>query len=291
MKTPYLPHFDFYVADWLLSRRVSEMSFAQRGLYLHLMCLSWRNGNLPADPDRLARLAGCSREEFDSLWVGPLSECFTQREGSLINDRLEIERAKAIQRSDAARANGKLGHAARYGDRSGDRQQSATPTATNPPQQRSGETLASHQSPVTSHHSGESSEAKPRSPAKPKAQPSGEHAEFIAWWCAAFQEATGAPYGFQGGKDGSHVKRILERAGGASEARKRATLLLASAPEWIARGGIDLGTLDTQWNKLVSAGAVGVATGSKQLALQSLNGNERTIPKLAPLPTTKGGFR
>lgn len=64
------------------------------------------------------------------------------------------------------------------------------------------------------------------------------------------------------------------------EARRRAAILLASAPSWMARGGVDLGTLDTQWNKLVSAGVVGEATGARQLAIQdALHTNGHHLPR------------
>jgi hypothetical protein len=127
---------------------------------------------------------------------------------------------------------------------------------------------------------------KPPSISKPRKEPTGEHAEFIAWWCAAYELATGASYGFQGGKDAKHVQRILARPGGSQEARRRASIMLTCAPEWMAKGGIDLGTLDAQWNKLASAGNVQVATGSKQAVL-SRQEPEMPLLDLYPAPKAK----
>lgn len=99
---------------------------------------------------------------------------------------------------------------------------------------------------------------------------------FTDFWVAAFQAACGAAYGFQGAKDGRHVQRILKRPGGLPEAKRRAAILLAAAPQWIANGGIDLGVLDAQWNKLASAGQTGTATGASQIAIGMANG--RAMP-------------
>lgn len=120
---------------------------------------------------------------------------------------------------------------------------------------------------------------------KPKKEPVGEHQEFIAWWQEAFLKATGAPYSFQGAKDGANVKLLLQRAGGDPEAlRSRAMILLHSAPAWIAEGGKDLGTLVLHWNKLVSQGT-GVASGAKLAAISSVNRMSVPSSGLLDMPT------
>lgn len=287
-RNPKSPAFQFYPADFLSDGRTAAMTYEERGVLITLLSFAWLDGGIPADHSRIQRILRMNRAEFARVWAG-IGQCFAphpEKPEVLVNARMERERASQAENREARKAASRAANAVRWNKDGSDSDPIRTEVGS-----QSDPTLSRLPSPDPRPSTPCVDIPPSRPAAKPKPQPSGDHSEFIAWWCEAFQKATGAPYGFQGGKDGSHVKRILGRDGGAPEAVRRATLLLASAPDWIARGGVDLGTLDTQWNKLVSAGAVGVATGSKQLALQSLNGNERTIPKLAPLPTTKGGYR
>lgn len=108
--------------------------------------------------------------------------------------------------------------------------------------------------------------------------PNTPHHQFIAYWMDAFLAVQGRPYGFDDKKDGAQVKSILKLAGGSLEiAKERAHILLHAAPEWIDEGGRDLGTLRSQWNKLVSMGT-GRTSGSKQsLITESLTGKPAGI--------------
>jgi hypothetical protein len=82
--------------------------------------------------------------------------------------------------------------------------------------------------------------------------------EFIEFWMAEFKRVTGAPYAFQGAKDGAHVKAILIAADGDLEvAKQRALALLNSSDPFHREKGVDLGTLRSQWNRLGSAGRIG----------------------------------
>ena len=266
------------------------MTYEERGVLITLLSFAWLDGGIPADHARIQRLLHMNRAEFARVW-SEIAPCFTphpDKPDMLVNNRMERERQSQDENRKAKKAASDAANAARWNKDGSHAESGRTPNGvqTETPRIPIPVPVSRIPTPCVDIPEGTPRAAAP----KPRKEPVGEHQEFIAWWLAAFQKATGSPYGFQGGKDGSHVKRILERAGGAPEARKRATLLLASAPEWIAKGGIDLGTLDAQWNKLVSAGATGVATGSKQLAIASLNG-ERVIPTLPALPTTKGGVR
>ena len=106
-------------------------------------------------------------------------------------------------------------------------------------------------------------------------------------WCSAFKRVTGSDYGFNGGVDGKHIKAILGFAkGDLNLIHDRALILLNAAPEWIDRGGKDLGTLRSQWNKLVSQQS-GVATGSKLVAMNGAHRPENVPVGLLDLPTTR----
>lgn len=91
-------------------------------------------------------------------------------------------------------------------------------------------------------------------------EPTGPHAEAIAWWCREFERTRREPYAFCGGKDGDHVRALLALRSDASEAQKaealsrfkaRSTALLESQDAFYAKA--DLGTLRSAWNKLAQA--------------------------------------
>lgn len=122
-----------------------------------------------------------------------------------------------------------------------------------------------------------------------KPAPIPHYREAIEVWCQCFQKVTGQSYGFNGGVDGKHVKAILTFAGGdLAVIHDRAMILLRAAPGWIDSGGKDLGTLRSQWNKLVSQ-QTGTATGAKVLAMQAVRHTAENLPVgLLDIPTTNG---
>jgi uncharacterized protein YdaU (DUF1376 family) len=101
-----LPMMPLFVSDWIAGTR--HLSLSERGSLLDLLCWQWANGPLPSDEQRLARLLGCSKEEFRKMWAVISSE-FKEREGGLLNTRLEDHRAKALERLEKRRESGKLG--------------------------------------------------------------------------------------------------------------------------------------------------------------------------------------
>lgn len=72
---PRKPWFPFYTDDFWQDENVAAMTLEEVGLYLRLLCLQWREGSIPADPERLARIAGISREAIGTLWEN-VSGCF-----------------------------------------------------------------------------------------------------------------------------------------------------------------------------------------------------------------------
>jgi len=111
-----LDWFPFNVVAWLTSETARCMGNAARGVYIDLLARQWRDGSIPADVARLARLCGETADSFAAIWeeVGP---CFTELDGDssrLINLRLEQDRTEQdqarIQKSEA----GKRGNAKRW---------------------------------------------------------------------------------------------------------------------------------------------------------------------------------
>jgi len=111
-----LDWFPFNVVAWLTSETARCMGNAARGVYIDLLARQWRDGSIPADVARLARLCGETADSFTAIWeeVGP---CFTELDGDssrLVNLRLEQDRTEQdqarIQKSEA----GKRGMAKRW---------------------------------------------------------------------------------------------------------------------------------------------------------------------------------
>lgn len=115
-----LSWFPLYVRDWLLDEKVMSMTFAERGVYLHLLCLQWLEGSIPASLARLEQCLGLatanalgSQVEIPRLreMVG---ECFAPHptlKGRLANPRLlkvlEEQRLTAERRKAAGSRGGR----------------------------------------------------------------------------------------------------------------------------------------------------------------------------------------
>jgi uncharacterized protein YdaU (DUF1376 family) len=86
------PAFQFYPKDFLSSRRVDRMSMTERGIYITLLSHCWLENGLPADISELASACRMKRSQFERIWASSLRECFAEKNGKLINPRLERER-------------------------------------------------------------------------------------------------------------------------------------------------------------------------------------------------------
>jgi len=96
------------VVDWLTSETVRAMSNAAKGVYLDLLCRQWRDGSIPSDVAKLARLCNEPLDVFSDLWeeVGPN---FTEtQDGRLVNLRMERDRtakdSERLAKSNAGKA-------------------------------------------------------------------------------------------------------------------------------------------------------------------------------------------
>jgi len=124
----------WFARDYLAATRY--LSLAERGAYSDLLFFAWEMGPLPREPERLARLLGCTAEEFGNIWPAIASKFVTQGSG-LINRRLEQHRAEAQRRRAARVAAADRTNAQRRGDRYADRDanrdgQRETSTLTDP---------------------------------------------------------------------------------------------------------------------------------------------------------------
>ncbi len=99
------PAFQFYADDFLAG--TIDMSPAEVGAYIRLLCYQWSNGSIPADLKKLRRIAG-----------GPVSPEVLAKfvpvgDGRLANKRLELERQKQAEFREKQRQKGIQSGAAR----------------------------------------------------------------------------------------------------------------------------------------------------------------------------------
>lgn len=111
------PAFQFYPGDFLADENVMLMGLAARGAYITLICFCWREGSIPADPGRMARLCGVDGSAMNEVWP-EIKPCFKASEtdpSRLIHPRLEKERAKQLAFSSERQASGRRGAEKRWG--------------------------------------------------------------------------------------------------------------------------------------------------------------------------------
>ncbi len=103
---PALAYMPFYTADFLADENVSSMTFAERGLYITLLCHAWREGSIPGDVAAIARLVQRPIGEVRKVWL-TVAPRFTPSGDRLVQRRMETVRgevsATAQRRSDAGK--------------------------------------------------------------------------------------------------------------------------------------------------------------------------------------------
>lgn len=103
------PAFQYYPRDILSDINYQAMTWAERGMYHHLMDICWIETFIPDDPAILARVLCISEEEFSEAWK-VIGKCFKggSKNGQLVHPRLDIERAKQAQWREKSSRGGKL---------------------------------------------------------------------------------------------------------------------------------------------------------------------------------------
>ncbi len=116
------PAFQFYADDF--SAGTCDLSAADVGAYIRLLCYQWSRGSIPInDPIKLARIAG-AEPSVDVLAKFPNG----------MNARLESEREKQAAYREAQAMRGKVGAAKRWdGERHSERHSASNGTATKAP--------------------------------------------------------------------------------------------------------------------------------------------------------------
>lgn len=90
----------FWPKDYISATRAKRL--AERGAYSDLLFFQWELGVLPGDTPTLARLLGVSQDEFNDVWPA-IKDKFVERDGGLVNERLEMHREKALRKRDGFR--------------------------------------------------------------------------------------------------------------------------------------------------------------------------------------------
>lgn len=80
-----------YIGDYLADTQ--HLSTEQSGAYLHLLMHSWKLGPLPADPEMLRRIARMDKDAWSIAWPVLIAFFEQLEDGSLVQPRLEVERA------------------------------------------------------------------------------------------------------------------------------------------------------------------------------------------------------
>ena len=85
-----LPSFQFYPGDYVGSGRVQRMSWAERGVYMHLLCRCWQEGGwLSLHEDSMSDALGCDPEEVEGLLTARVLRAFTEdEEGRIASPRM-----------------------------------------------------------------------------------------------------------------------------------------------------------------------------------------------------------
>lgn len=99
----------FYPAEWLLDPNVMAMSWAQRGLFMHCLCIQAREGSLPGNQDEIRRMVGIAPAEWRRLWTPILENRFgVTADGTRINRRMADSTEAWKRMADGGRLGGNI---------------------------------------------------------------------------------------------------------------------------------------------------------------------------------------
>jgi len=101
------PAFLFYSLDWL--QGTASLFPEEKGVYIDLLCHQHRDGSIPNDVERLARMVGLSVDRFSTIWSTVRLKFVDRPVNRLVNLRLEREMTK---RSTTSHKNAIIGRLA-----------------------------------------------------------------------------------------------------------------------------------------------------------------------------------
>lgn len=123
-----LPYMPLYVADYLGD--AAHLTTLQHGAYLLLIMNYWQRGKpLPADDQKLARIAGMSRREWNAN-KAILRAFFYEEENTLVHRRVQAELAKVESKSLKSKKAAQASVQRRFGERSTDAERTLNHTDT-----------------------------------------------------------------------------------------------------------------------------------------------------------------
>ena len=85
-----IPWIKFNPTDFMDDENVCLMCDEALGLYMRILCYSWKNESIPNDPAKIMRIFKLSKHKFSKLWP-ELESCFFQEGERLFQKRLTAE--------------------------------------------------------------------------------------------------------------------------------------------------------------------------------------------------------
>lgn len=109
------PWFKIYAAETLSDENFSSWGLAERGAWFTLLCHCWKEGSIPADIGKLARLCSCNADAMHELWPS-IADRFHEQPGTgrMVCLRLEFERQKSLEECEGKSQHGKRAANARW---------------------------------------------------------------------------------------------------------------------------------------------------------------------------------
>lgn len=99
------PWYPMYAKDWLTSRKVRRLTWAQQGIYKRLLDEEWDGGALEGDAQQIAGDIGAPVDDVAVV----LESCFFLAVNGWVNERLEEIRAEQLAKSEALAQAGRKG--------------------------------------------------------------------------------------------------------------------------------------------------------------------------------------
>ena len=101
------PAFRLYAADFYMDTVTWDSD--DIGVYFRLLMWSWVNGPLPKENQKLAKIAGKTKQKFNKNWSEISHKFLSDGNGSLVNSRMEREREKQRKYREQQTEYGKKG--------------------------------------------------------------------------------------------------------------------------------------------------------------------------------------
>lgn len=197
------PAFQLYPADFYMD--TGEWTVEEIGIYTRLLFSEWINGDLPDDPQRLARIAGCGSKKFKKAWPIVTTKFVHNGQLRLINKKMESVREKQRKYRESQSEAGKRGAEKRW--------KTDSNPIDNPIDNPNGETIALQSSPSSSSPNNKEQATPDLSKGHYADQISTNYVEQIDHLCEWLEKKyPGYPYKFtqQSYKNGCHPQAIVD---------------------------------------------------------------------------------